>query len=397
MRIEIEHGPYRGSPAYATPTRLEVEVTRPAYHSVLDWMRSTDGRAVSYDFWSRGNYTRRLIYQRSQGITPLHVRVSYVDEMRWAYRRLALLGLPIDFVYCGGHCSTGKVLHLCPQDRGFRYDAGWGYIVALFGSKIRGRTWGGCIGHAHLLPEAALDWLVEEAAAAFLEGNISIAPAELVGLAPDATGQSLGPLPDLAGGLSLIPAHQAARALMDLEIPFLDRMPPSSFSAFLNDHQGDLEAFQRAFKKLVATSSETEALQYIEEIRHEVAELVKAERSKRLRKAATLLQGVLAVGPASLAIAQAPSNPTGWAVAAGAAGATLIELWKQAQAQPNPFSILWDLGLSSPSQVRAKPTATMAQLPPLPVDRFALHAAHHWLCPPTNGVRLMGVRKSKEA
>jgi hypothetical protein len=398
MRIEPQDGPYRGSPSYDEPTLLEVEVTEPSYKAALDWMQAIEGRHVSYDFWQRGNYTRRLIHQRSQGITPLYVRVSYVDEMRWAYRRLALLGLPIDFVYCGSHCTTGKVLHLCPEDRGFRYDAGWGYIVALFGSKIRGRTWGGCIGHAHLLPEAALDWVVEEAQDAFLQGNISVAPAELIGIDPRAPEPTLGPITDLTGGISLTPEQRTARVLMDLEIPFLDRMPPSSFAAFLKDHKGDLETFQSAFKKLVlTTSSEEEALQCVEQVKYEVAELVKSERSTRLRKAATLLQGALAVGPASLVIAQAPSNPAGWAVAAGAAGATLIELWKQAQAQTNPFSILWKLGVTSPSRVQIKAASTITELPQLPVDRLEPHRAHHWLCPPTCGVALLGVRKSKEA
>jgi len=401
MRIEPQDGPYRGSPSYDEATLLEVEVTEPSYQAALDWMQAIDGPHASYDFWQRGNYTRRLIHQRSQGITPLYVRVSYVDEMRWAYRRLALLGLPIDFVYCGGGCTKGRGLHLCPAYSGFYYDAGWGYIVALGGpAKIRGRNWGMCLGEAYLLPEAALDWMIEEAGDAFLQGRLSIAPAELIGVDPDGPEPSLGPLPELTGGMSLAPEMRAARALMDLEIPFLDRMPASSFSAFLEEHASDLEPFQRAFQKLVAaeSSSESEILDHVEEIKHAVNELVRAQRSSRLQKTATLLQGAIATASASVGAAHDPSNPVNWIPMSGAAGVTLLELWKQARQEKvvKPFSLLWDLGMTSAEKVKATRRSDYTPMPTLPLDRFEQHGGHHWLCPPTPGVGFLALDQVRE-
>jgi hypothetical protein len=97
---------------------LYQEVSEPSYEGVMDWMRSSGGRSVIFDFWARGNYTRRLIFQRNKGIQPLLVKVSYVDEMRWAYRRLALLGLPVEFIYSGDIPETSKVVHVdrLPRD-----------------------------------------------------------------------------------------------------------------------------------------------------------------------------------------------------------------------------------------------------------------------------------------
>lgn len=390
MRIEPQDGPYRGSPSYGEATRLEViEVKEPSYRGALDWMRVASGPHVSYDFWQRGNYTRRLIHQRYQGITPIHVEVSYVDQMRWAYRRLALLGLPIDFVYCGSDCATGSVLHRVPWD--YQIDAGWGY--ALFAVKGPGGEPIGCsTGDAHLLPQAAVDWLVEEASEAFLQGNLSIAPAELVGLDPNDSRTTLSPLASLAGGMPLVPEEQTAEALMDLELPYLDQMSPGDFSTFLEDHADDLERFRKAFRQLVTTSSdsEAEARDFVEEIRHEVAELMESERSKRLERTATVLKGAMRTVRASLVVARDPLDPIGWSVAAGAAGETLVDLWKQARSpKPKPFSLLWKLGITSPDKVKTKRTHDYAELPPLPKDRLEPQSAHHWLCPPRAGARLI--------
>jgi len=78
---------------------LAQTVESPLYGDVIDWLKVTSqGRNVVFDFWARGSYTRRLIHQRQSRIEPLTVLVSSADELRWAYRRLMLLGIPIDFI-----------------------------------------------------------------------------------------------------------------------------------------------------------------------------------------------------------------------------------------------------------------------------------------------------------
>ena len=111
-----ETTPYRELP------KLTLEVTEPSYRAVLKWMQTGDLPNISYDCWSRGNYTRRLLWQRLNRIAPLNVAVTSVEDIRWAYPRLALLGVPIDFVYTGPLHASGRVLHLYPWN--MTYDAG---------------------------------------------------------------------------------------------------------------------------------------------------------------------------------------------------------------------------------------------------------------------------------
>ena len=64
---------------------------------IIDWMKELkSGRAVSFDIWARGNYMKRIIDHSRRGIPPLIVPFRKVSEMRWAYRRLALIGLPVE-------------------------------------------------------------------------------------------------------------------------------------------------------------------------------------------------------------------------------------------------------------------------------------------------------------
>ncbi|MCX7009098.1 MAG: hypothetical protein NTY53_17930, partial [Kiritimatiellaeota bacterium] len=117
---------------------LNTPVEEPSYSVVLEWMKGTKGRRVSFDFWARGNYMRRLLRNRAKNVVPVLVRIEDPREMTWAYKRLALLDIPVEFVYAG-KCTKAKVLHLCPSD--ITFDSGWGYISALGSqTRINGRS-----------------------------------------------------------------------------------------------------------------------------------------------------------------------------------------------------------------------------------------------------------------
>jgi len=74
----------------------------PSYQAVVDWMAELpDSRSAAFDCWARGNFTRRLLYNRNHGIQPIFVEASHPDEMMWIYRRLALVGVPLDIIYTG--------------------------------------------------------------------------------------------------------------------------------------------------------------------------------------------------------------------------------------------------------------------------------------------------------
>src|SRR6185295_4345535 len=92
----------------------------------------SDGRCLLLDLWARGNYVRRLLFNRSDGIRPLLVQVSTIEEVRWSHRRLALLGLPVEFLWSGGLTPLGKVIHVGRRKGDDAWDAGWGYVFTLW-------------------------------------------------------------------------------------------------------------------------------------------------------------------------------------------------------------------------------------------------------------------------
>lgn len=127
------------------PFTLAEQVRKPSYEFCLDWMQGTSGPHASYDMWARGNFTRRLLHHRTARVHPLVVQVANVAEMRWAYRRLALLRCPIDFIYTGPLQPVGRILHLFPWDS--THDCGWGYVAALDPVVVKGRKWFTVLGN----------------------------------------------------------------------------------------------------------------------------------------------------------------------------------------------------------------------------------------------------------
>lgn len=377
------------------------EVTRPSYEDVMGWMQCCEGRNVAFDFWARGNYTRRLIYHRNQGIEPLLVRVTYVDEIRWAYRRLALLGLPVDFVFCGDITEPTKLVHVSRREA--IWDSGWGYNAAQW--KDQGRYCAAIFGTARLLPETVVDWLVEEASDDFLDGRVLVAPAELIGISKQRMPEGLSKLASITKGAPLTSNYEIARAAMELDIPFLDNMNSLRFKTFVRDYEGELMQFRRAFRNLVTVKAKSEdrLKECVEELKYEIAELTKAAKYQGARNSISKLGGILATFTASFALAvnAQPNSMYRLLGGAGIAAATkaLLDLYTQAierekNLADNPYFILWKLGVSRPSEVKAPSTVEVIKAPKLSPEQFGLDFAYHWLCPPTNGVWFGGVRKA---
>ena len=44
---------------------LAAAAPAPTYRFVLDWMQRVPGRAISFDYWARGNYLRRVIHNHN--------------------------------------------------------------------------------------------------------------------------------------------------------------------------------------------------------------------------------------------------------------------------------------------------------------------------------------------
>lgn len=394
---------HRDSPEYKEGGfSLYQEVSQPSYQVALDWMRTLEAPHITLDFWARGNYTRRLIYNRSRAIEPLIIPVTYVDEMRWAYRRLALVGLPVEFLYCGRTSDPQKVLHLCPYD--IQFDSGWGYVGALGSqAQIRGKDWFPVLGRACLMPETVVEWLVNEAADDFLEGKVFIAPADLIGINSKRILNGVQALSDVTGGLPITEQHQIAQAILQLDIPFLDNMSNADIRTFLKDFEGDLVNFRHAFQDLVvARGKSAEAISfYVERLRGEIAELMKAEKYHPLRSGVSKLGGVLTFADTSLSIAESVQHAgitSSVALGVGAAAVTLFDLWKQfserqRRMSENPFFVLWKLGITRPSQVKEVRSVEISKVPKMKIPQADFKEGFHWLCPPTSGLSFLGVGK----
>jgi hypothetical protein len=182
-------------------TDLDVDVPAPDYALALEWMQAFSNPQISYDIWARGNYARRIIDLRKRNAKPLLIPVKTVAEMQWAYRRTALLGLPVEFVYIGGVQPVSKILHLFPELDS--YVGGCGYIAAM-GSKsmIKGRNYFPVIGYSQLMPPQFVNWLSHEVAEEFRAGNVFISPAEHVGIDPNDQSRGTEAIAGLNSGMA---------------------------------------------------------------------------------------------------------------------------------------------------------------------------------------------------
>jgi predicted outer membrane lipoprotein len=386
----------------STNVSLRTEVSPPSYQVALDWMKELPARHVTFDIWARGNFMRRVIHHADEMARPLIVPFRYVNQMRWAYRRLAMLGSPVDFIYTGRVSKPKLVVHLWSASAIIGQGGGYGYDICG-GSRatVGGKEWVPIVGRSRLMPEDIVDWIVDEAPDAFVSGKVFVAPAELVGIdiaRPEPGTRALG---EVAQGCRVASSAQAAANLLQLELPYIDNMTPQNFQKFLLEHENDLIRFRAAFRKLSADTKAEDLTDILDEIRSEVAEIGQAERYASLRKTTSALGGVVATFAASVAAALAgPPDcalPIGAAAGAAAAAGVLTSLWKEryemeSKRRESSYYILWKLGVDKPAKVRrcaAKPSEGRPSIkdafgpetfPGVPKDL-------HWLTPPNRGFR----------
>jgi hypothetical protein len=280
-------------------------------------------------------------------------------------------------------------------------DAGWGYYGTIWKDRSL-QSWLMVIGQARLLPATVVDWLVDEVADDFLSGKVFVAPAEMIGIKPDDANPSLSAWAGISGGTAVAPDNfQTATELMALEIPFLDAMSPTEFRTFLRDYEGELTGFRQSFLKLVTTRDQANknVQDIVKEIQFQIAELMRAEKFSKVRNSIATLGGTIATVSAAVAVAARPENPAWWAgiAGAGAAGVSLLNIWKQRvdtreQMAKNPYFILWKLGVTKPARVRKRLNTSVIKKRRMPLDKFIeVHGDKHWLCPPTTGFTFLVV------
>lgn len=397
------------SPDYVNgDVNLFENVHQPSYKVALDWMKVIEHPQVTYDFWARGNYTKRMIYNRNNGINPLIVPVKSVGEIRWAYKRLSLIGIPVEFSVLGSLSKPSKVLHLCPSD--IIFDSGWGYIGALGTmSKIKGREWFPVIGQARLLPEYFVRWLIEEVPDDFMDGNVFISPAELVGIDSKQPDNGLNVLSHISNGTLVNNEPEIAKAILQLDIPYVDNISQHKLRKILNDYEPELYCFRKAFKELIVSNHNSidQVNFYLEQLRYEVAELCKSKKHQPFRLTLSKSAGVLAILSTSFPVAEIISQGlttsssllsfvAGSAISGAALTLTqLLEQHKQKEKSisDNPFYLLWKLGITKPSEIQNRNLINLVKIPkgnPVNIDN---NNGFHWLCPPTNGLAFLGIKK----
>lgn len=387
-----------------TPERILKSINEcdeaPDYQKVFDWMRDIPNPSVSYDIWARGQYTRRIAELRRSNQNPMYVPVRNLAEMQWAYRRLALLGVPVEFVFQSSVSRPSRALHLYPGEPDVLIDSGWGY-VATPGAKFRGRDWLVVTGRGNYLDDRILRWLYTEAADAFLQGNLFISPSCNVGLEAFVNDSS-HPLAQLTNGTTAGDVQSQAEFLFELDLPLLDKMKPRHFTKFLAEHSSELAIFRRAYAGLKLSEGENQFEEACREIRAEVAEICLSGKYASLRSTALKLGGVVATTAAVVGttITTAPSAliPVAGAAGVGAAAQMLCSLRdhfvsSSLEKRKNPHFVTFELGLDSPERVPSKivPARLKKMLSRQPLEVPSL-SDYHWLTPTGNGMAFSGTK-----
>jgi hypothetical protein len=381
------------------PLTIAAEVEEPSYEACLGWMKElADERAITLDFWSRGNFVRRMLCHRNAGVEPLLVPASSPDQMRWAFRRLALLGVPVEFVYTGPMSEPRWVKHWHPLD--IPIDSGWGYIV-FAGTVVKSpsdRLWWPVLGFASLMPPSIPSWLAEEVPNSFLAGRVLVAPAELIGISPRGPMPEIDALAEVVRGVPTSQSADAATAILDLELPWIDGMSPGDFETLLADHEDELAEFHAAFRSLMAGNdgSLSSVRDAQERFRSAVTELHQSRRLAQFRAVVAKCKGSLASFPIAMGVLAAAGSvyaqdPFAGAAVIGAAGKALRELWTQARTEAqaatrSPLRLLFSLGVE---KARFQSRRQSVRFSPVPLLQPTELTPCHWLCPPSGaGLRV---------
>lgn len=379
-------------------------VSEPSYRQCLDWLQegSIADAPATFDYWARGNFTRHVIYNRQKESQPLVIAAENVEQMRWAYRRVALLGRPVDFIYTGQITEPQKLLHGVPLEPESVFDCGWGYIGSI--TDVGDSQALMLIGNARLMPEEVLQWLIREMPRAFQRGEVFVAPNELIGISKPSLNMETGAFSDICMATPVLGSEAAPDALFNIDIPFIDGMSSADFERFLEHEAPALEEFRSAFISLLKAESETSGSvkDAIERVKYEVDEMSKSARHQRMRTFIKRCHGSIktfeaAMGALAAAGAVAASDPFAGAAVAAGAGKVFRDLWKESKETTPDLSkhrlrLLWKLGSAKAPDIKSRKPSPITRAKFSPGNKID---PHHWLCPPTAGIQLAFVQKEE--
>ena len=370
----------------------------PEYGTLLSWWDSwPQARPELLDFWARGNFARRVLSRGTRKQAACLVRVRYIDELDAALKRLALLGIEVDFAWTGSVTAPGLVL--APQHVDYEDSGGWGYITAAGDEMADDRgnlDWCPALGVASLLPDTVTDWLAEEAAEFLSSGKLLVCPVDNIGLLTVPSQESEMNFGTVANSMSLLNTASLAKVIFELELPMLEGISVRDTYRFCQDHRDSLTRFQTALGKLLdedAEMDDTRLSKVVAEIRDSVAELRLSHGSLSLRKQLTALGASISAFGITVGV-QLGLAPAAATVGSVAAAIGIMGLWHrnieaEAGLRAKPYYALWKLeghGTTKPGW-RSRPWSTKldriaATTPPLSENQ---PPPYHWLTEPTAG------------
>lgn len=377
-----------------------VPVTPPNYETLSGWWDTwSQGRPELLDFWARGNFTRRLLDRKANRRAGCIVRVQYIDEMDLALRRLALLGIEVDFAWAGP--VSPPELVMAPQHIAYEDAGGWGYSTCS-GDEIDDGSgkWEWCptFGFASLLPDTVTDWMATDAADFFKAGQMMVYPMENIGLRETPAQESDEHLGALGNSISISRTASLAKVLFELDLPVLEGMPLRDTYAFCEDNGDSLARLRVALAKLVGEGSSTiddEKLgTVVAEIRDAVAEFRLSDSSLSARKTLTALGASISTFGITVGLQLGLAAGTAAIGSVAAAMATLALWHRNIEAEgglkTKPYYAIWKLQGNDrrKAQWRARtgPWSVIDKMKSLhatpPVERLP---PYHWLTKPTPG------------
>ncbi len=359
-------------------------VSRPNYSKLIEWWSQwPEARPEFLDFWARGGYVQRSLWRQDNPNPALTIGVRYIDEIEYAIRNLALLGVEIDFIWVGDVSSTSLVL--VPQDVDYEGVGGWGYTTCS-GDRINdargGREWVPAMAWAQMMPDTVTDWIFENAVGFFENGQAFIAPAESVGLSRNIEKAVSRPYENFNQTKTVFDPRVASDVIANLDMPKIEGMSMRDLSAFCRDHVDELSNFRNAIGNLL-TSPEGSFDRCLVEINDAVREMESSNSYASMRKSVIGVGAVLATFNLGLAEGIAAK-----ALGAGFAAHSALQWWCEKtianrEARSKPFWPVWKL---SKGKTRGEFTKGRKGFQ---AGSFPMNSPNnqisHWLAPPVSG------------
>lgn len=367
-------------------------VTAPQYEILREWFTAwPEARPELMDFWARGGYAQRILWRRQSKSPAVSIGVRYMDEIETAIRRLALLDLDVDIVWCGDTAKPGLVV--APLDIDYEGVGGWGYNAASGdGLENRGgREWCPAIALASLLPDTITDWLATDAADFFYSGRLMVCPAESIAIPRrDTTGTSEHP--SFAGTTQIRALRKHVDLLFSIDLPVLDGMKLKDVHRLCRDHGDELARYRNAVTSLIAGGTDQRPMSdkdIAAEIQDALDELRSSDKSKGFRTSLTVAGGSLVSAQLLFAVNSSTDFSTlGLAVAGAALAAAkwLNEKYcAEKEKRRNPYWLLWKLQGQQSSRLRFNPSRLQHGLSLPQCGKPREDVPRHWMAPPTGG------------